>query len=223
MAVPAASLAACGGPGSPGAGSAKVAGSVTWFTSTSSETSLERAKKLEESFKTKYPDVQLTATYLTPIDRRHASDAAVREVLGDPVEPEAGDGGLRLRSFANGRMYWTPTTGVHEAHGAILGTYLAAGGHPRFGVPLTDETATPDGVGRYNQFQGGSVYWTPTTGARMVHGAILDRWGSLGWEASYLGYPTSDEYDVPGGRRSDFERGYITWDAATGQVVDAPS
>jgi uncharacterized protein with LGFP repeats len=36
-----------------------------------------------------------------------------------------------------------------------------------------------------------------------------------GWESGALGYPVSDEYDVAGGRKSDFEHGSITWDAAT--------
>jgi uncharacterized protein with LGFP repeats len=67
------------------------------------------------------------------------------------------------------------------------------------------------------------VYWTPATGAHEVHGAILARWAALGWERSYLGYPVGDEYDLPGGRRSDFERGSVTWDAATGAVVDRPA
>ena len=46
------------------------------------------------------------------------------------------------------------------------------------GYPLTDETATPDGVGRYNHFQGGSIYWTPATGAHEVHGAIRGQWAT---------------------------------------------
>ncbi len=39
------------------------------------------------------------------------------------------------------------------------------------GLPLTDETGTPDGIGRFNHFQGGSIYWTPATGAAMVRGS----------------------------------------------------
>ncbi len=84
------------------------------------------------------------------------------------------------------------------------------------GYPVTDELVTPGGVGRYNHFQTGSIYWTPATGAREVRGAIRDRWASTGWERGALGYPTSDEYGVPGGRRSDFQRGSIIWDAQTG-------
>lgn len=274
-------------------------------------------------------DLTLAATYLTPIDRRFATDAALRALLGPPTAPEAGDAAVRYREHRSGRLYWSPSAGVHELHGSNLGTFLAGGGHValgepitdetstpdgrgrynhlrfdtsvywtpqtgahlvggdnrrrwaalgwergphgyprsselstpdgrgryndfenggiywlpgvgsrsvhgsiywawagmgweggRLGFPLTDETTTPDGIGRYNHFEGGSIYWTPRTGAHAVYGAILARWQALGWERSYLGYPTSGEYSIPGGRRTDFERGYITWNARTGEVVD---
>lgn len=77
-----------------------------------------------------------------------------------------------------------------QVGGAIGGKYHALGGAGGFlGKPITDETGTPDGVGRYNHFEGGSIYWTPKTGAFSVHGSIRDRWASMGWERSYLGYP----------------------------------
>jgi uncharacterized protein with LGFP repeats len=82
------------------------------------------------------------------------------------------------------------------------------------GYPVTDETGTPDGIGRYNHFTGGagaSIYWTPATGAWSVHGGIRGRWAAQGWERGPLGYPVSDEYAVPGGRRSDFQRGSLVW------------
>ncbi|WP_448625471.1 PQQ-dependent sugar dehydrogenase [Geodermatophilus sp. URMC 64] len=275
-------------------------------------------------------DLTLTATYLTPIDRRYNGEAALRTLLGAPTAPEAGDAAVRWRTYAKGRMYWSPRAGAHEVHGSILTDYLAVGGHVKLGEPLTDERTTPDGVGRYNHFalqnasvywspstgahavygdiatlwkamgfersphgypktdelstpngrgryntfqnggiywlpglgarsvhgaiyqewgalrwesgilgfpttsetrtpdglgrfnhfEGGSVYWTARTGAHEVHGAIRTRWSQLGWERSYLGYPTSDEFAIPGGRRANFERGYITWTAATGVVTD---
>ena len=70
-----------------------------------------------------------------------------------------------------------------------------------------------------HHFQGGSVYWSPATGAHEVHGAIRDRWAELGWENSALGFPTSDEYGIDGGRRSDFQNGSITWTPSGGAVV----
>ena len=54
------------------------------------------------------------------------------------------------------------------------------------GYPVTDESGTPDHVGRFNHFEGGSIYWTPQTGAHEVHGAIRALWASLGWERSGL-------------------------------------
>lgn len=83
------------------------------------------------------------------------------------------------------------------------------------GYPLTDETTTPDGVGRFNHFQNGSIYWSPANGAFEVHGAIRDLWGESGWETGALGYPVSDEYATESGRRSDFEHGYIVYDSAS--------
>ncbi len=101
-------------------------------------------------------------------------------------------------------------------YGAIRAKWSSLGAfRGLLGEPLTDELGTPDRIGRYNHFQGGSIYWTPTTGAFEVHGAIRDKWASMGWEASFLGYPVSDEmpwWDSPGGRCSHFQRGRIVWD-----------
>ncbi len=127
----------------------------------------------------------------------------------------------RYNSFENGGIYWLPGVGARSVVGAIYATWGRYGYEGGFlGFPGTNELATPDGVGRYNHFEGGSVYWTPRTGAHEVHGLIRARWAALGWETSYLGYPTSDEYGIPGGRRTNFERGYITFTRATGAVVD---
>ncbi|WP_107113510.1 hypothetical protein [Kitasatospora sp. MBT66] len=45
------------------------------------------------------------------------------------------------------------------------------------------------------------------------------RWASLGWERSWLGYPTRGEHAVPGGRRTDFQHGYAYWNAANNTVT----
>jgi hypothetical protein len=81
----------------------------------------------------------------------------------------------------------------------------------------TDETTTPDKVGRFNPDRLDLL--DPFAGAHEVQGAIRDRWKALGWERSRLGYPTRDEYAVTGGRRSDFQHGSITWTAKTGATT----
>ena len=128
----------------------------------------------------------------------------------------------RYNHFQGGSIYWTPSTDAHEVHGAIRGKWSSLGWERSFlGYPLTDESATPDGVGRYNHFQGGSIYWTPSTGAHEVHGAIREKWASLGWERSFLGYPTSDELSTEDGtgRYSEFQHGSIYWSPSTGALV----
>jgi uncharacterized protein with LGFP repeats len=144
--------------------------------------------------------------------------------IGNPKDEGAGsdegpmpDGRGRSRDFDNGSIYWTPETGAHEVHGDIRVKYAQTSRW--IGYPTTDETGTPDGVGRFNHFEHGSIYWTPETGAHEVHGAIRDCWAQMGWERSELGYPTSDEHDIPGGRASRFQRGEITWTPQGGPVV----
>ncbi|WP_210418914.1 polysaccharide deacetylase family protein [Pseudarthrobacter sp. NIBRBAC000502770] len=141
--------------------------------------------------------------------------------LGFPRTDETGTPGAagRYNNFAGGSIYWSPATGAHEIHGSIGGHYAELGGPAGFlGFPVTDETGTPDGVGRFNHFAGGSIFWSPATGAHEVHGAIRGQWAALGWEHSRLGYPTSDEYGITGGRRSDFQHGSILWHQASSRI-----
>ena len=142
--------------------------------------------------------------------------------LGQPLTDELAtpDGIGRFNHFQGGSIYWTPTTRAHEVHGTIRDKWASMGWERSFlGYPLTDESPTPDGIGRFNHFQGGSIYWTPTIGAHEVHGAIRDKWASMGWERSFLGYPISDELGATnGGRVSSFEHGSITWTQSGGAV-----
>lgn len=145
-----------------------------------------------------------------------------RGVAGYPISDEAGtpDGSARYNRFAGSggsAIYWTPAAGAFEMQGAIYAKWMTLGGEAGFlGVPVTDEIGTPDGVGRYNGFaHRASIYWSPSTGAWSVQGAIRDAWASLGYERGTLGYPVSDEMAVPGGRGSDFQHGSIAWNSTT--------
>jgi len=143
--------------------------------------------------------------------------------LGAATVPEQStpDGIGRFRHFQGGSIYWTAKTGAWEVHGDIRNKWASFGWEQGFlGYPLTDESITPDGIGRYNHFQGGSIYWTPNTGAWEVHGDIRIKWASMGWENSCLGYPISDEEPGSGGwaRQSRFEHGIIKWSPEKGAV-----
>jgi hypothetical protein len=138
--------------------------------------------------------------------------------FGVPCTDESGtpDGVGRFNHFNDNTasIYWTPGAGAWSIVGEIRKKWASMNWElSPLGYPVTDELATPDGVGRFNHFSNaGSIYWTPTTGASAVWGAIRRRWESLGWERSYLGYPTTDEVDfAEGGRASLFQNGGIYW------------
>jgi hypothetical protein len=99
----------------------------------------------------------------------------------------------------------------HEVGGAILTKYEEL--RVRLGCPTGGEIPTPDGVGRRQVFQGGTIYWTPSTNAHAVWGGIGDKWAQHGWETGFLGYPVSDELANPdgSGKRQQFQGGTIYW------------
>lgn len=88
--------------------------------------------------------------------------------------------------------------------------FLQTGGPAFFGLPIGGERLAADGSGRVHHWTGGSIWWSPATGAHEVHGLILDRYLGVGAEA-LLGYPVSDEeVSADGaGRVSRFERGSV--------------
>ena len=104
--------------------------------------------------------------------------------------------------------------------GAIGARYEQLGG-TNWGYPLHEERPTTDGRGRYVHFRTHpqnpgsqlSIYWSPETGAHEVFGAIRGRWESLGWETSFLGYPTSGEQPTHdgAGRFQTFQGGMFVW------------
>ena len=159
------------------------------------------------------------------IAEHYAQLGGPASVLGSPVSGVLTVGAGAVQYYRSGAIYWTPATGAHEVHGAIWIHYRDLGGPTRFlGFPVTDERVTPDGIGRYNHFNGGigaSIYWTPSTGAHEVHGGIRQHWAQLGWERGPLGYPVTDELGSPDGvgrynRFSGSGGSAIYWTRGTG-------
>lgn len=133
------------------------------------------------------------------------------------------DGIGRFTHYQAGSIYWTPDTGAHEVHGDIRSKWQSLGWETSpLGYPVTDETPVPDGVGRFNRFQGGFIYWTVDTGAHEVHGDISVRYAADGGPlTSGYGYPVTDEQEALRGRVSHFQRADIFWDRRDAYVVYA--
>lgn len=72
--------------------------------------------------------------------------------------------------------------------------------------------------GRFLRFERGWVYYNPNTKtANAIYGAIMDKWGELGYETGQMGFPTSDEMDdnnfVGYTRVSQFDNGNLYYGA----------
>ncbi|WP_157357413.1 AbfB domain-containing protein [Amycolatopsis nigrescens] len=152
---------------------------------------------------------------------RWNNEDGLQASIGKPVAEEATDGDVRYRAFERGRLYWSPATIARWVGSGNLQVYLAHGGHRSsvLGVPVTDESIPPDGAGRYSHFaKGGSIYWSPASGSHLIYGGFKARWASMGWETSYLGYPTSDPFAFPRGQKQTFQGGWMEYYQDTGLV-----
>ncbi len=119
-------------------------------------------------------------------------------------------------SNATGAMEETKiaTPGGEEVtvSGVILEKYNKAGGLTGpLGAPLEAEETGPND-GKYQDFTGGTIYWAKDGGdPYIVWGEIRKTWEDNGGANGKLGYPTSDEKDITGGKESEFTGGKITW------------
>src|SRR3712207_5031940 len=170
---------------------------------------------------TLFPYTTLFRSVVGSILTRYLALGGATGRLGYPTTDERATPvpGGRYNHFQGGSIYWTSATGAHAVGGAIRGVWGALGWEKgRLGFPTTDEKPTPRRPGAYNHFQGGSVYWSPTTGAHAVWGDIRAVWAAQGWENGQLGFPTTDERRTPNqqGAATWFQGGSIYWSPATG-------
>jgi uncharacterized protein with LGFP repeats len=154
-------------------------------------------------------------------------------VLGFPTTDEQPIGSGHVNYFASSvcgsnsgsAIYDLSSLGAHEVHGCIYQKYLSLGGPTGvMGFPMSDEYAVAGGAA--NDFAGptcngapsGHIYYS-TAGAYMVKGCIAVAYLNDGGPGGALGFPLADERTITGGWESDFQNGYITFDASTGQAT----
>ncbi|MBP1135130.1 uncharacterized protein with LGFP repeats [Arthrobacter sp. PvP023] len=179
-----------------------------------------------------YQSFQGGTIYWSPSTGAHINTGGIRAVyasqgwengfLGYPTTGEIRglrNGGV-YQSFQGGTIYWSPTTGARINTGAIRGAYASQGWENGYlGYPTTDEVRGLRNGGAYQSFQGGTVYWSPGTGAQINRGAIRTAYASQGWENGWLGYPVTGEYPSGGGTAQDFQGGRISWTPGGGAVA----
>ncbi|WP_245401044.1 LGFP repeat-containing protein [Nocardia albiluteola] len=95
--------------------------------------------------------------------------------------------------------------------GHLMAKYNEMGGASSpLGAPTGNSVSGPNG-GSCQEFTGGAICWSEPTGPHVVWGEIRKAWDSDGGVNGKLGYPTTDEKDVVGGKESDFSGGTISW------------
>ena len=99
---------------------------------------------------------------------------------------------------------------------AIAAKYASA--QAILGTPTGDVVCGLAGDGCFQDFQQGSIHWSPASGAHWSRGEIRNKWSATGTEGGTLGYPTTDE--ICGLARSGcvqiFQKGSIHWSPASG-------
>ena len=150
---------------------------------------------------------------------RWRAQGGQRGVLGLPVG-EAVCGLARCaQDFQQGLIWWTPATGAHTLYGGILEHWRALRSeYGTLGFPVGEAVCGIAQGGCGQDFQNGSIFWSPATGAHAVYGGIAQRWNTTGRETGALGYPLGEAVCriAQGGCGQDFQNGSIFWTPATG-------
>ena len=139
--------------------------------------------------------------------------------IGLPLAPAVAIGGGMQQVFQGAQMYLkSGASKAFEVHGAILARFLSSGGPPVRGFPVSNEQdvlSNSTAIGRISEFETCSIFWSANSGAFEVHGDIRDKYRSVGGPGGDLGFPTSNESDVPGAsapaRCNTFQHGSIVW------------
>ncbi|CAM3913990.1 hypothetical protein GCM10009551_068140 [Nocardiopsis tropica] len=135
------------------------------------------------------------------------------------AESNAARGGKFQTFKENTSFYWHPSVDGGNAH-QIGGAIRAKWGENRWengplGYPITDEIQARGPFnsvsGAMNAFQGGVIYWSPTSGTWPVWGEILVKWSADKRESGKYGYPTGPEIRTGNSFSQTFQRGVITW------------
>lgn len=153
------------------------------------------------------------------IGATYVADTTLPSKIGLPTtgESRSADRHGAYQPFQRGSIHWSPSSGTHATRGAIEEYWAAHQWEFGFlGYPIDEELSVTGGASQ--QFQGGTVFWSASTGAHAVRAGVLKEYAALGWEQSDLGFPTTDEFGGlrDGGAFQSFAKGQIHWSPQLG-------
>ncbi len=140
--------------------------------------------------------------------------------------PTSGDtttaGGGHAGSFTNGRVS-ASQAGAFAVLGAVADQYRALGLEAgRLGHPTSDTASNDRGAGVFTSFQNGRISSKRGAGTHWMGPEIAEAYRLRGSEPGELGYPTGDQVESGTLLVVTFETATLTYDPATGQVLQGP-
>jgi uncharacterized protein with LGFP repeats/GH25 family lysozyme M1 (1,4-beta-N-acetylmuramidase) len=127
------------------------------------------------------------------------------------------------QNYQNGAIIWSPTTGAQVSPNGPIRTKWGAMGYENseLGYPTGPVVCGIRDGGCYQNFQGGAMLWSQSSGAQPSTGQIRARYAALGYETSFLGYPitTTACTLADGACYQNYQGGSITWHPTTGTSV----
>jgi len=148
----------------------------------------------------------------------HSTSGAIRTLweasgwetglMGYPTGDVITEGTTLRQTFQGGEAMVTGTAAAKlvPSAGPIQDEYLRQQG---LGAPITLQRCGLTGGGCYQDFENGSIHWSPTTGAFRTDGVIRSFWESLGWETGVLGYPAGNAVTTSKGTWQAFQGGTV--------------
>ena len=138
------------------------------------------------------------------------------------VGSAASSAGSAASSVVSSVLNGTPTTlnvpglGNVSLDGPTAAAYEKAGGATALGAPTAVAEVVGDGT--VLAFANGTIFSSPSTGAHVVQGEILNVYTAQGGPGGALGFPISDEAQTGGGYKvsgggwiTEFQNGTIAW------------
>lgn len=152
------------------------------------------------------------------IGKLYTTNSWAAKVLAAPTSNENCDASGCLQHFEGGDIAWSEHTGARVvANGPGRDAWLNAGGREgRFGYPATHTDFGLRDGGVSQGYQKGLVVYSPSTGTRLVSGAVKAHWLSAGAQDGALGYPLGEETRQGKYVYQIFQRGTVYWSADTG-------
>jgi uncharacterized protein with LGFP repeats len=132
-----------------------------------------------------------------------------------------------FQGFAGGAVMWSPGSGAQPSLAGPIRDAWAGSGYENgvMGYPTSGVICGLKNGGCFQNFQGGAVMWSPSSGAAFsTFGAIRDFWQQQNFENGSLGYPTSNAFCglKNGGCFQNYQGGTVMWSPATGAQTVLP-